>query len=63
MADAQALKSGDARASLVVVPGMNHVLKISPDVSSQAAILAGYTNPKLAVARQVIAAVASAATT
>jgi pimeloyl-ACP methyl ester carboxylesterase len=61
MADAEALKSGDPGASLVVVPGMNHVLKISPDVSSQAAIIAGYTNPNLPVASQVINAVASAA--
>ncbi len=63
MADAQALKSGDRSASLVVVPGMNHVLKISPDVSSRAAIIAGYTNPTLPVAPQVINAVTSAAKT
>jgi len=63
MADAQALKSGAPGASLVVVPGMNHVLKISPDVSSQAAIIAGYTNPALPVAPAVIGAVASAAKT
>ena len=61
MADAEALKRGDPSASLVVVTGMNHVLKISPDVSSQAAVLAGYTNPKLPVAPQVIDAVASGA--
>jgi hypothetical protein len=61
MADAEALKSGDPGASLVVVPGMNHVLKISPDVSSRAAIIAGYTNPNLPVAPQVIDAVVSAA--
>jgi len=63
MADAQALKSGDPSASLVVVPGMNHVLKISPDVSSQAAIIAGYTNPSLPVAPAVITAVVTAAKT
>ncbi len=63
MADAQALKSADPGANLVVVPGMNHVLKISPDVSSRAAIVAGYTNPALPVAPPVIAAVASAAKT
>jgi pimeloyl-ACP methyl ester carboxylesterase len=61
MTDAEALKRGAPSASLVVVTGMNHVLKISPDVSSQAAVLAGYTNPKLPVAPQVIDAVASAA--
>lgn len=61
MVDAEALKRGDPSAQLVVVQGMNHVLKYSPDVSSQAAILAGYTNPKLPVAPQAIDAVASAA--
>ncbi|HET9393271.1 MAG TPA: alpha/beta fold hydrolase [Candidatus Rubrimentiphilum sp.] len=61
MADAEALKSGSPSAKLVVVQGMNHVLKISPDTSSQAAIVAGYSNPKLPVAPQVIDAVASAA--
>jgi len=61
MADAEALKRGDPSAQLVVVQGMNHVLKYAPDVSSQAAILAGYSDPKLSVAPQVIAAVASAA--
>lgn len=61
MADAEALKSASPSAKLVVVQGMNHVLKDAPDVSSQAAILAGYSNPKLPVAPQVIDAVASAA--
>ena len=61
MADAEALKSGSPSAKLVVVQGMNHVLKYAPDVSSQAAILAGYSNPNLPVAPQVIDAVASAA--
>lgn len=61
MTDAEALKRGDPPAQLVVVQGMNHVLKYSPDVSSQAAILAGYSDSKLPVAPQVIAAVASAA--
>lgn len=61
MADAQALRRGDARATFVLVQGMNHVLKISPDVSSRAAILSGYVDPNLTVAPQVIDAVASAA--
>jgi pimeloyl-ACP methyl ester carboxylesterase len=61
MADAEALKSGSPSAKLDVVQGMNHVLKIAPDVASQAAILAGYANPNLPVAPQVIDAVASAA--
>jgi pimeloyl-ACP methyl ester carboxylesterase len=61
MADAQALKRGDPGATFVVVQGMNHVLKIAPDISSRSAILAGYVDPKLQVAAQVIDAVASAA--
>lgn len=61
MADAEALKRADPSARLVVVPDMNHELKISPDISSRAAILAGYTNPKLPVAPAVIDAVVTAA--
>ena len=60
MTDAEALKRGAPSARLVVVPGMNHVFKYAPDVSSQAAILAGYSDPKLQDAPQVIDAVASA---
>jgi len=62
MADAEALKSASPSAKLVVVQGMDHVLKYAPDTSSNAAILAAYSNPDLPVARQVIDAVASAAT-
>jgi len=40
---------------------MNHVLKYAPDTSSNAAILAAYSNPNLPVAKEVIDAVASAA--
>ena len=60
LADAQALQKGDPRAKLVVVQGMNHVLKHAPDTSSQAAILAGYENPNLPVAPEVVDAVAGA---
>ena len=38
---------------------MNHVLKHAPDTSSQAAILAGYTDPTLAVEPALIEAVAA----
>lgn len=58
--DAQALQKGDPRAKLVIVQGMNHVLKHAPDTSSQNAILAGYSNPDLPIEPQVVAAVASA---
>jgi pimeloyl-ACP methyl ester carboxylesterase len=59
MADADALAKAAPRAKRVTVAGMNHVLKHAPDVSSQAAILRGYTDPKLPVDPQVINAVAS----
>ncbi len=61
MADARALQAADPSARLVVVQGMNHVLKYSPDVSSEAAILKGYQDPSLPVDSQVVDAVAAAA--
>lgn len=61
MEDAEALKSASPSAKLVVVAGMDHVLKYAPDTSSKDAILAAYSNPNLPVAPQVIDAVASAA--
>lgn len=60
MADAQALAKGDPRANLVVVEGMNHVLKYAPDTSSQAAIIKGYTDAALPVDPKAIDAVAAA---
>ena len=60
IADAQALAKGDPRAKFVVVDGMNHVLKHAPDTSSQAAVLAGYTNPALPIEPKVVDAVISA---
>ncbi|HEV2261741.1 MAG TPA: alpha/beta fold hydrolase [Candidatus Rubrimentiphilum sp.] len=59
MVDAQALQSGNPRAKLVVVEGMNHVLKHAPNTSTQAAILAGYSDPALPVDPKVTDAVAS----
>jgi hypothetical protein len=47
--------------SLVVVQGMNHVLKYAPDISSQTAILKGYENPQLPVDPHAVGAVAGAA--
>jgi len=61
MKDAQALHGGAPSARFVVVQGMNHVLKHSPDTSSQAAIMLGYTNPALPVEPQVIDTVGSIA--
>lgn len=60
MDDAKALKGGDPNAKLVVVQGMNHVLKHAPDTSSQAAVAAGYDNPSLQIEPQVVDAVVSA---
>ena len=61
MVDAQALKGGDPSAALVVIKGMNHVLKYAPDTSSEAAIVAGYQNSSLPVDPQAVEAVYSAA--
>jgi hypothetical protein len=43
---------------MMIGQGMNHVLKHAPDTSSQAAIIAGYTDPKLQIDRDVVMAVA-----
>jgi uncharacterized protein len=59
MDDADALKAADPAAKLLVVQGMNHMLKHAPDTSSQAAILNGYTDASLPIEPQVIDAVAS----
>ncbi len=61
MVDADALKRGDPSATLVVIKGMNHVLKYAPDTSSEAAIVAGYQNASLPVDPQAVEAVYSAA--
>lgn len=61
MADAQALAHGNPSAKLVVVDGMNHVLKHAPDISSQAAVLKGYTDPALPVEPLVVQTIASLA--
>ena len=60
MTDAHALASAQPAARLVVVDGMNHVLKHAPDESTQQAILAGYSDPSLPVAPQVVDAVTAA---
>jgi hypothetical protein len=60
--DAQALKRADPAADLIVITGMNHVLKYAPDTSSQAAILEGYQNAALPIDPGAVDAVYSAAT-
>ncbi|MBV8196745.1 MAG: hypothetical protein JO263_01300 [Candidatus Eremiobacteraeota bacterium] len=57
MQDARALKVAAPSARLVVVDGMNHVLKYAPDTLSQAAILAGYENGGLPIDPSVVDAV------
>lgn len=58
--DANALKRAVPSAKLVLVQGMNHVLKHAPDTSSQAAVTAGYTDPSLPIEPQVIDAIVTA---
>lgn len=60
-AEGDALHAAAPSARYVLVEGMNHVLKEWPDVSSSAAILAGYGDPTLPVAPAVVDAVASIA--
>ena len=60
LADANALQQADPSASLVVVQGMNHVLKYAPDTSSQAAILEGYTYGSLRIEPHVVEAIVAA---
>lgn len=60
MEDADGLKRGAPSAKLVVVQGMNHVLKHAPDTSSQVAIVAGYDDPSLPIEPQVVDAVLAA---
>lgn len=60
-AEGDALHAAAPRARYVVVDGMNHLLKIWPDTSSPAAVLAGYTDPSLPVAPAAVDAVASIA--
>ena len=55
--DARLLAAADPRAKLVIVNGMNHVLKLVP--SDMAAQLKSYSDPSLAVAPQLVSAVAS----
>lgn len=60
-ADSDALAKAARQARLVVVPGMNHVLKHAPDTSTPETILAGYTNPALPIEPQVVETVAALA--
>lgn len=60
--DARTLKDADPGAQLVIVDGMNHLLKYAPDTSSQSAILQGYENASLPVDPHAVDAVVTTAT-
>ncbi len=61
VADAEALARARPSARLVIVGGMNHVLKYAPDTTSQAAILRGYEDPSLPIDPRAVDAVVSLA--
>ncbi|HZZ66482.1 MAG TPA: alpha/beta fold hydrolase [Candidatus Baltobacteraceae bacterium] len=61
MTDADALKDGSPRAKLVLVAGMNHVLRYDPDVSSMQAVIKGYQDPTLPIEPAVTDAIVTAA--
>ncbi|MGQ3031295.1 MAG: alpha/beta hydrolase, partial [Ferrovibrionaceae bacterium] len=56
-ADARALAAADPRARLVLLPGVNHVLK-AVATDDAAANLAAYADPDLPLAPGVVAAIA-----
>lgn len=56
-ADAQLLKKADPRATLVLLPNVNHVLK-TVDSDDRGANLASYANPSLPLAPGVVEAIA-----
>ncbi len=60
LTDANLLKHADPSATLLIVQGMNHVLKHAPDTSSQAAILKGYTDASLPIEPHVVTAIVAA---
>ncbi len=61
MADANALQRGAPSAKLVVIDGMNHILKYYPDTSSLQAALKGYSDPSLPIDPRLVTAVEQAA--
>jgi uncharacterized protein len=61
MVDANDLHCRAPTSRLVVVHGMNHVLKHAPDTSSQTTILRGYEDPTLPIEPEVIQALQSLA--
>jgi hypothetical protein len=56
-ADARLLKQADPRAELVLLPGVNHVLKTAPAADRRANV-ATYADPSLPLAPGVVDAIA-----
>ncbi len=59
LADANALKAAAPKATLLVVPGMNHALRDYSDTSSMQAVMKGYEDPSLPIDAKVVEAVAA----
>jgi alpha-beta hydrolase superfamily lysophospholipase len=60
LVDANDLHHGDPASTLVVVDGMNHMLKHAPDTKSQDAIYQGYEDPSLPIEPQVVDTIVAA---
>jgi fermentation-respiration switch protein FrsA (DUF1100 family) len=60
IADANALKGAVPKATLLVVTGMNHMLRDYADTSSMQAVLKGYDDPSLPIDPKVVDAIAAA---
>jgi alpha-beta hydrolase superfamily lysophospholipase len=60
VADADALKAAAPKATLLVVQGMNHLLRDYPDTSSMQAVMKGYEDPSLPIDPKVVGAIAAA---
>lgn len=59
--DANALKAAAPKATLLIVNGMNHLLRDYADTSSMQAVLKGYNDPSLPIDAKVVDAVVTAA--
>jgi hypothetical protein len=61
VADANALKAASPKATLLVVNGMNHLLRDYSDTSSMQAVMKGYEDPSLPIDPKVIGTIVTAA--
>ncbi|MEI8053028.1 MAG: alpha/beta hydrolase, partial [Bacteroidota bacterium] len=55
--DAELLKKSNTHAELIVVKGMNHILKIVPEDKSEN--IKSYGNPDLPIAAELVAQIVS----